>query len=469
VKRPVLYFPNILGDSIFAMVKRRELLKTGAYAALAAAFLCGCNPFASPRQVERNLILVVIDTLRADHVSAYGYFRKTTPFLDGFARENILFKRAIAPAPWTSPSLASIFTSTYPSAHGVVDYVKRREKRIASAVLSHEFVTLAETLKAHGFNTAGVTANLWAADYLGFAQGFDSFETVNDQTSEKVNNKAYKKLKSKEFTGKPFFLYLHYMDPHSPYETPGQNNIFSGSIQGRDYPPEILDAINRYDHAIHYLDAKLREFFNFLKENDLYDETLVVITADHGEKFGEHGGQRGDHGRNLHTEDIHVPLLVKYGGRNEQIDETTSLIDIFPSVMDILNVPFDRSSIQGSSFARGRRARAPEYVLSEGTKKPGRKVVVRRDGKKLILEFTAARRTEIVTKDKEQRAAVFDLDRDPRESAPLENEALLKDLRSGFYGLYGRTLGFRRAAEPEYVSLKEETIEQLKLLGYLND
>ena len=151
-----------------------------------------------------------------------------------------------------------------------------------------EEVTLAEVLKQHGFNTAGVVANAWVADYLGFSQGFDTFETYDYKVADKINTAAYAKLRTRAFTASPFFLYLHYMDPHGPYKPPREHDKFSGTTADRRYPDEVMALINKYDGEIHYVDAKLRELIRFLKDVQLYENTLIIITSDHGESLGEH-------------------------------------------------------------------------------------------------------------------------------------------------------------------------------------
>ena len=218
----------------------------------------------APAPEKPNIVLIVVDTLRADHLGSYGYERDTSPVIDAFARENVRFDYAVATAPWTAPSIASIFTGLYPTAHGVTRFTFKDDwqpGRATASVLSDDLDTLAEGLKRRGYQTVGVTANAWVADYLGFAQGFDSFRTLDHQPAHRVNAEAFTFLDAHGREDPPFFLYLHYMDPHEPYASPEPIGAFHGPLQSREYDDEELKRIAHYDAEIRYVDGQIGELF----------------------------------------------------------------------------------------------------------------------------------------------------------------------------------------------------------------
>ena len=198
---------------------RSSRRSSGATVLLAAALCSGCSARAADRPVadERlNVVLIVVDTLRADHLSLYGYEKLTSPHLDAFARNAVVFTNVTAQAPWTAPSLASLFSSLYPSAHGITHrFSSRRIPRLADA---HE--TLPEVLARAGWATAGVVANPLVARETGMAQGFDSYRLIvrPRPPASELNRIAIGHLSADP--RRPFFLYLHYMDVHGPYYAP---------------------------------------------------------------------------------------------------------------------------------------------------------------------------------------------------------------------------------------------------------
>ncbi len=448
-------------------ISRRQLLKYSLYGAatgMASSFgLQACHK----NTTYKNVIFILIDTLRADHVGAYGYFRDTTPFLDDFARNHLMYDLAIAPAPWTCPSMASIFTSLYPSAHGVFKYREEDGTYTMSSIIDPDLITLAEVLQQHGYRTAGVTANAWVAEDLGFAQGFDTFVTVDYSSAEKLNEEAVKILNSKDFVRSPFFLYVHYMEPHSPYNHPESYAVYHDRIEGTHYSDDAHILLNRYDNAIHYLDAKLAELFAYLEEKDLYDDSIIVITADHGEEFGEHGGFTGAHGFNVHQEDVHVPLLLKTGRLKKRVSRVVSVIDLYPTLLDLLEIPFDSTTIQGISLFEREKQSVNQGVFSEGTQMRLVKAFVDPGGNKLQIAYHGEI-DSIVGKDAPPTGSVlYHLPDDPFELHPLVDEPLLQNLSAQFDKIYMQSLGYRQGIHADEIDLPPKLVEQLKGLGYL--
>jgi arylsulfatase A-like enzyme len=300
----------------------------------------------SPRKVaDFNIVLIVIDTLRSDHLSFYGYHRETSPFLSELAGQSIVFKNAYSASSWTSPATASIFTSMYPFQHGVLMgllAVIRARKDLDMEVkvnkIPEEIETITEVLKRNNFKTYGISDNLNIGQKQGFTQGFDRFQTFNYRGAERVND-ILKKWKEDIIQGGQYFLYLHYMDPHAPYH---HRQPFYRPQQGKKNI-----TIEAYDSEIYYVDQYIREAFQMFnwKEN-----TLVIVTSDHGEGLWDHGYM--GHGYTLYREEIQVPLLF-YLPENKifkEVNSNVSTIDILPTVRELAGLPPGKSDAGISLF-----------------------------------------------------------------------------------------------------------------------
>lgn len=287
-------------------------------------------------QRPADIVFVLIDTLRADHLSCYGYGERTSPFLDEIASKGILFERAYSASSWTAPGTASIHTSMYPFQHGVVKgfAATKKSKEVNPMItlnrIPEEAATLAEVLSASGYRTFAVADNLNICREEGFDQGFDKFKSYNDKTAEVINDKLIE-WKDEIKGGSPYFLYVHYNDPHTPYHRR------LGWYSEREN--KTRTRISDYDSEINYVDAKLREMFELFEWDR---NTIIVITSDHGEEFYEHGAS--GHGNNLHVQTIHVPLLMYLPEGfepNLRIAEPVSTIDILPTLRDLAGLPVD--------------------------------------------------------------------------------------------------------------------------------
>jgi arylsulfatase A-like enzyme len=313
-----------------------------------------------------NIVLITIDTLRADHLSCYGYKRKTSPNIDKIAEKGIIFKNVIAPSSWTAPSMASLFTSVYPINHGVQQGSVTNKKVYHQEVFSDELVTLTEVLRNNGYTTFGVASNLHLSENFGFARGFNYFKCLPFLPAPAVN-KTVSVWKEKIKQSDKFFLWVHYIDPHWPYTSrkPWVEKYFPEDQENdpnwlRKLPklhaqtvsflkkhPDSLPVLEAlYDSEINFVDAYLGALFRTL---ELDSNTLIIITSDHGEEFLEHG-QMG-HGQNLHQESIQPPLIVKLprNSKKEIVEEQYNLLDIMPTILSILdfNPP---AQILGKSF-----------------------------------------------------------------------------------------------------------------------
>ena len=285
-----------------------------------------------------NVLFLMLDTLRADHMSVYGYQRNTTPNLDLFAEENLLFLNAISVAPWTPPSIASMFTGLYPTEHGMMPYAHRKKAIKTSTILKDELETIAEMYKKGGYKTAAISSNPWIGPDFGYTQGFDDFLHINRAKAEKINQAAFEKLQGFKNEGKSFFLY-----PHWPYAPPDEfkemyENQEPVTYNGENiYTDKEQNFINLYNGEISYLDHHLQLLFDKLKSLSLYDDLIIIVVGDHGEQFMEHGAQ--GHGYYLYNEEIHVPLMLKVPGQEaSQIQQTVSTIDILPTLLKLSNL-----------------------------------------------------------------------------------------------------------------------------------
>ncbi len=435
------------------------LLLLGLFAAMVAVAAIGRSSSAQP-----NVMLIVLDTLRADHLGSYGYPRATSPILDGFASENVKFNYAVTAAPWTPPSLATMFSGVYPSRHGMMPPDGRDLARQSATRLDDKVLTLAEIFRQHGYVTAGITPNPWMQAEFGFDQGFDRYHYRDRGRAEEINQTAFAVIAEMSKIPKPFFLFLHYLDPHDPYDPPAPYRaMFSGTPPGPAYSAEIEDLINRYDGEIRYLDDQLAELFAFLKDRGLYDDLRVAVVGDHGEQFMEHGHLT--HGFEVHNEELHVPLFLKTGQPHRAPDFTVSTVDVFPSLLEMaaIEVP---THAQGLSLLDDDKSGGRAGVLSEITRKYNQKAFTDLEGRKLIVDYpldSGAIQDDALAGNS---LGVFDRRTDYAERNPSRDPAVAEPMKRALAALYGATIKDR--VESTAAPLSDKTREQLRALGYLN-
>ena len=326
-------------------LSRRDLLLAGTALALGLSRCRG--------RLERpHVVLVTLDTTRRDRLGCYGYSRPTSPNLGVLAGRSVVFDRAVAASSWTLPSHASIFTGKFPSSHGA-DYDPKGPLRLTQAIegpeewaeyrasgLSPSETTLALLLREQGYETAAVVGGPWMKRVFGLDRGFETYDDddigdVNGRLASEVTTSALGLLEGLERRpGRPFFLFLNYFDPHGPYEAPSP---FGGS-----FGEEPSD---RYDEEILYMDHHIGRLLDGLKREGLFEDSLILVTADHGELLGEHG--KMGHGASLFEEEIHVPFLVKYPGDEVapgRSGEPVHHVDFLPLVLERLGLsPTGRS------------------------------------------------------------------------------------------------------------------------------
>jgi len=324
--------------------------------------LCHAITIPLAGEPKHNLLVISIDTLRADHLGCYGYPKPTTPGIDRFSRESVLFRTAIAHAPSTEPSHASIFTSMIPAHHGAL-----RAKRMP---ISKKVVTMAEILRSAGYRTVSFNGGGQVGASYGFDRGFELYESSPGRFSEKVTA-AIDWLERN--ADEEFFMFLHTYEVHAPYDPPaGRLKLFEtdykGALPGVIAPGLLMkinagelqideaDArhiVNVYDAGIRSVDDAFGKLMAHLRSTQLLDRTLIVFTSDHGEEFGEHG-QTGRHSHTLYDELLKVPLIVRMPGArfaSTVVEHQVRGIDILPTVVDVLGLEslaqFEGSSLRG--------------------------------------------------------------------------------------------------------------------------
>ena len=364
---------------------------------------------------EAPLVVVyLVDTLRADHTGIYGYERPTTPALDAFAEDAVVFEQAIAHSSWTKPSVASILTSRLPGQHRAVQL---------RDALDESNVTLAQRLDEHGWATGAAIANsvIYGAESA-FDRGFDSFvglHTDDDRRSKLVDadvvvDAALAWERSRQ--GLPTFLYVHTMDPHVPYTPPPPfDRMFephpTDGHPARDPRTDFLEPLDRermvaqYDGEIAYGDREFGRFVEALKDAGVYEDALILFVADHGEEFLDHG--RWLHGRSVFDELVRVPLVLKlpgnrHGGR--RIARQVQGVDIVPTVLEAMVMPLPPDLV-GQPLQRAIEDEAPgRTALSEISHRGFVAFGVRTEKDKFVRRFSP-----------EADELYFDLVQDPAE------------------------------------------------------
>lgn len=449
--------------------------------ALVCALLVVAAGCSHPR--PSNVVIVVVDTLRFNHLGCYGYARNTTPGVDRFAGEAIRFDRAYASSSWTEPSVASMLTGLYPSAHTVY----RMERSLPDAA-----ETLAEILKDAGYTTAAVISHRLIGASTNFDQGFEVFDELNAKgyryrSTPGVTAKAISLLHGFAGQERPFFLLVHYFDPHYNYNRHpafGFAPPSAGRLRGTESIKKLralpdptraeIDLVKGlYDEEVRYTDQGFGRLLAALDELGLKDETLIVFTADHGEEFYERGWL--GHTRTLYDEIIRVPLLVRMpkglrGG--EVVRDRVSLVGLTPTVLDIMGINTKGSEFESPSFASlvlGRGGHAPSPIFAEvdfadrprepGPGEPPSKKV----RKRALIRGAFKLVQDLFTGNNE----LYDLEADPRERVDLaaERPDLVEAMAPELDAFSKRARADSLAHDERVIS--EEELETLKSLGYV--
>jgi len=443
--------------------------------------------------------LISLDTFRWDAIDIHdSRAQQITPNLDSFSRDCIDLVDSFAHTHHTLPSHASMLTGLYPDVHQVLEN---------SRVIPTTAPTMAETLRQAGYRTAGVFSTSWLKHEFGFARGFDRYDSVNMDSSHlfanRVNERAFELIDKWRENREAFFLFLHYYDAHSDfgdtlpyYSPPDSRTDLLGSLapgdfcdedqncatwylieadrQQRHIPNDELNRIHSlYEAGIKYLDQQLGVLFEHLKETGLYEESLIVLTADHGEEFREHG--RFIHTQ-LYDEILRIPLLIKlpraeFGGLTT--DSLAETVDIFPTVLDYLRLAMP-DTIQGSSLlpAINNGVGVKNQVFGQ-VKLTDKGIIVKRSGPGTIYSLRTAD-YKLILDVETKEAELYDLKADPKEQTDIsaDNQETVRHLAAKLrmkISVDARLSADMTDTEAGSTShLTAEESEQLKALGYVD-
>jgi arylsulfatase A-like enzyme len=434
-------------------------------------------PLRPPRP-RPDILLVTIDALRADHLTSYGYDRLTAPAMEAFARGAVRFTTAIAQAPYTKASVASLMTGLYPSTHKTVTasvpFPETMTGHPATApivtdVLPSSVTTLAEALRSAGYRTAGFTANPFLIEAFGFSRGFDRFQFYPGQDfagGERLVADAVDAARGGD-AGRPLVTWVHLMEPHSPYAPPpltagmfaveGSPEPIAADIAIPGWllsgsPRDRRPYVAAYDAEIAAADAAFDALLRQFRSVRLNRPTVVVVTADHGEQFLDHGGW--EHGSNLYDELIRVPLMIQAPGTAPAVvGQQVQLIDLFPTLIEFAGADAPRNA--GHSLAgQLTGGAAPRPALSEIV---GSLYAVRDEHFKLIAM-------------NDGRQLLFDLGADARERHDLaaDNPAGVARLRAMLDRLLAEATTMGRQVRGESVPVDPAVADRLRSLGYVH-
>jgi arylsulfatase A-like enzyme len=465
-----------------------------------------------------NILLISIDTLRADHLSCYGYPRLTSPALDALAADGTRYRHAYTNAGWTPPAHASMLTGLFPSQHGVVD-----TRRLPDTI-----PTLAALLAGDGYRTAGIVNNSQVGALVGLDRGHETFHEVwkghpsrnlvgrgvrylrrqlrewlgvNDHGAERTNQLAKQWLAARAAGGTPFYLFLHYIEPHNPLNAPHpfKHRFLNGASSAVDWrtvrraadnpliclsdglsPNEdeiaVLKAL--YDGEIAYIDQKIGELLEWLRGEGLYDDTLIMVTADHGEHFGEHGLY--SHVWSLYEPVLHIPLIVKFPSGYTQpalCDELVQLIDIVPTAAQLagLRAPAVEALPGRSLASRDGERVGHEQIIAEWEgripyfiQKRLKDRQATADCRRFLEPFCAIRvRQHKYLLRASGAEELYDLTRDPveRHNLAAAQPAVTRALKARL--LEWKTATSAGAVRAADYAMDQETRRHLESLGYL--
>ncbi len=423
-------------------------MKKRAYIVVAVIFLVGILAYFTAKGSRppaiRNIILISIDTCRADHLSCYGYPQETTPHIDAFARNATRFENVVSPIPITLPAHSSMLTGTIPPFHGVHNNIFYK--------LAPSNQTLPEILKPNGFNTAAIISSFVLDRKFGMAQGFDTYHDTfkdihhnvfgNERKGDETTQVALDWLEKNK--DNQAFLFLHYYDPHMEYSPP---EPFASKFPGNPYAGEIAFT----DHCIGQVIQKLKDL-------GMYESSLVIITGDHGEMLGEHGEE--EHTYFIYESAIKVPLIVKLPGQKKAatVTEPVGLVDIVPTLCSLLDIDLP-SRMQGRDISPLLQGRIPDsyerFIYSESQ-------VPTRLGASALMSVSTGKWKYIQA----TRPELYDLSTDPEEEHNLigQEPHRARILEDKLRELLEQSV---RTDPDSHLELDAQSIKRLASLGYV--
>lgn len=448
-----------------------------------------------------NVLLLVIDTLRYDHMGCYGYDRPTTPNMDRLAARSLVFDNAYAQSPWTKTSVATLLTGLYPYRHGV--FSEGGEE----SVLPPSALSLAETLRDHGYRTIAISGNPHVSRPSGFDQGFDSFSSISnwpeDNNTWEVAEATLHSLEGLD-PDRGNFLYVHFLDPHDPWVSPGDCGAFLGGLssgkpavragnayvlsgeyeieeelptgkmpRAHDLGAEDLEYLHGlYDCEISLVDQQIGRILEYLQEKKWSERTLVVLCSDHGEEFLEHGMLR--HGYQLFGEAVRVPLIIHLPGAEVagRRSELVELVDIAPTVLSFLGFSDKTAELDGSILPG-----------VPGVSPSSSQVAPRTRSERVSTAFGLTRfreqnqayvvsgMTKLIWDFRTGEGKLYDLRVDPPEHEPTETveSARGRELFQMLEGWMAQGLKAALVRGGTVLEMDEETKQRLRALGYVEE
>ncbi len=450
----------------------------GAALGLALLLLIGIVGCEKTEGNRRNVVLIVLDTVRADHLGLYGYGRPTSPALDRWSERGAVFDMALATSPWTLPSFGSIYTGELPSRHSAGLLMPDEGQGRSFVALDPTVPSLPQLLAARGYATAAVINNPFLHPQFGVARGFETYDyapgnNAQIRRADVIVQRSLSWLDARD--DRPFFLVVHFFDPHMNYDPPlavrgrfakdykGKLTLPISDLAGiREGKIELDDADRTfiaaaYDEELLFVDVQLGRLFEGFRERGVLGDTVIVLTSDHGEELFDHGGF--EHGYSVHQEVLHVPLVLwgpgidgkRYGG-------AVSIADISPTILEALGLPATEGVVGRSLWGVVTRDEVvPEReLIAEGVLwGPERKALVRWPQKATL---------NVVSRER----SLYDLSTDPTEQRNLAGTQLAV-VNSMLSDLIDRVREAQRARIQQHAAaIPAETREQLRALGYLD-
>lgn len=452
---------------------------------------------AGGRQAGPNVVVFLIDTLRADRIGAYGYTkRETAPTMDALARAGVVFEQAYSPSPWTAPTVAALFTSTFPNENNHIRFRSRLDDR---------FRTLAQRLGQVKYFTYGLSASAFVSKEFGLARGFAAFAAAPMIDGEKVENVFGVVYRA------PFFFYIHNVEPHDPYfyapaETPGFRTVsaerraeikesyskYKAALGAdktdgvptwsdahdervaaclRELDAQREDYSELYDATVRAADHNIASTIETLKRRGAWENTILVVTADHGEEMGEHGGWL--HGQSVYEEQVRIPLIVRFPKdefAGTRVGQPVSLVDLAPTILEWAGAPNATEGMRGRSLGpliRGEAGAADEPVLVSVRHNMNEFYGVWHKQRGEINLAARLGKWKAIWNVEPQTLELYDVQADPGEKKNVagDNAGVSERLRA--FLVSAHEWGKANAAPIQVITPQSDTMKKLKTIGYV--
>jgi len=475
------------------MSYKSKAIKAGLFAALIILIFVVVKTirrFLAHPERPPNVVIVVMDTVRQDHLACYGYHRNTTPNLAGLIESSRIYYNAYSTSAWTSPAHASLFTGLFPIAHKTTQ---------ENWTMARGLVTLAEVFSIKGYETFGISENPLVSKRNNFDQGFsryyETWRMSSQQAPLSIAPELFEKILTKRKKRDPFFIFVNLIEAHSPYDSSGpfrdrflsdrslrcENNQWHHYFLGRrEFTSREIEQLNElYDAEILFVDHLVGEMTASLKKRGLWDDTIFIVTSDHGENIGDH--EMMDHVFSLYESLIKIPLIIHYPRRFPPSSEDYSVVqlpDIFPTLLNLVGVEPGAFPSQGRDLL-GEDSGEKRYVFCEYYyPKQAFETFREQDREDSKLDRFKRRLRAIISNNmkliwaSDGKHELYDLAGDPQESANLINKAiysershaLIKTLESIVHD-YEQNIRIHPVRPEEEID--DETLEALKSLGYM--